>query len=70
MSTSTEAKPSTNEQNDVDKDYSVEEYESETDKFSKAKTNFLRTPSVLNKIINQIHPEVIAKLVAYIFCLV
>ena len=62
MSTSTEAKPSRNGQNDVEKDYTVEEYESEMDKFSKAKANFLRTPSVLNKIIDQIHPEIIAKL--------
>jgi ubiquinone/menaquinone biosynthesis C-methylase UbiE len=44
--------------------YSVEEDdddESDTDRFSRIKPTLLKTPSILNAIIDQIHPEIIAK---------
>ena len=44
--------------------YSVEEDdESETDHFSRMKPHIIRTPSILNSIIDQIHPDIIAKFV-------
>ncbi|CAF3452438.1 unnamed protein product [Rotaria sp. Silwood2] len=62
MSTGTEPKISTAEQDDTDTTYSVEEEEElDTDHFAGAKTKILRTSSVLNAIIDQIHPEIIAK---------
>lgn len=68
MSSSTEPKTPTTEINiegeDSQSNYNVEEDdESEKDHFSNAKTKFLRTPSILNAIIEQIHPEIIAKYV-------
>lgn len=64
MSTSTEPKPPTNEENESEKTYCVqEEDESESDHFSRMKPHILRTPSILNTIIDQIHPDIIAKLV-------
>jgi len=60
MSISTEPKTPTNEENT----YNVEEDdESETDHFSRVKPDLLRTPSILNAIIDQIHPDIIAKFV-------
>jgi hypothetical protein len=60
MSTSTEPKTPAEEENV----YNVEEDdESETDHFSGVKPHLLRTPSLLNAIIDQIHPDVIAKFV-------
>jgi hypothetical protein len=64
MSTSTEPKPLTNEEDDSETTYSVEEDdESETDQFSRMKPHLIRTPSILNAIIDQIHPDIIAKFV-------
>jgi hypothetical protein len=46
------------------KTYSVEEDdESETDDFARVKPHILRTPSVLNAIVEQIHPDIISKFV-------
>jgi hypothetical protein len=64
MSTSTEPKLTTNEEDESVKVYSVEEdEESDTDHFSRIKPTLLKTPSVLNEIIDQIHPDIIAKFV-------
>mgnify|MGYP006892784492 CR=1 FL=1 len=43
--------------------YSVEEEDDDqdSDHFSRMKPHFIRTPSILNTIIEQIHPDVIAK---------
>lgn len=67
MSTSTEPKPTTNEENESEKTYSVEEEdnESEHDHFSRVKPHLLKTPSILNAIIDQIHPDIIAKFVYF-----
>lgn len=64
MSTSTEPKSPTSEEDESEKTYSVEEEEedeSESDHFSRMKPHILRTPSILNAIIDQIHPDIIAK---------
>jgi SAM-dependent methyltransferase len=37
------------------------------DHFSRAKKNILRTPSILNAIVEQIHPDIMAKFVYLIF---
>lgn len=66
MSTSTKPKPPMNEDDDDEsvKTYSVEEDdESESDHFSRVKPHLLKTPSILNAIIDQIHPDIIAKFV-------
>ncbi len=66
MSSSTQPKPPTNEEDESESTYSVEEDdESETDHFSRAKPHFRKIPSVLNVIIDQIHPDIIAKLIFY-----
>ncbi|CAF0791657.1 unnamed protein product [Rotaria sp. Silwood1] len=62
MSTATEPKTPTTEREDSETSYSVEEEnESDTDHFAFAKAKLLRTSSVLNAIIDQIHPDIIAK---------
>ena len=66
MSSSTEPKSPVNEQDETETTYSVNEEEddgSDTDRFSRVKPKLLKTPSVLNAIIDQIHPDVIAKFV-------
>ena len=67
MSTSTEPKPSTNEETESEKTYSVEEEDddSEGGHFPRVKPSLMKTPSILNSIIDQIHPDVIAKFVYY-----
>jgi hypothetical protein len=76
MSASTEPKSPTNEKDESENSYNVgrddesesaysveEEDESDTDHFAHVKPHFLKTPSVLNAIIDQIHPDIIAKFV-------
>ena len=66
MSSSTEPKSPVNERNDTEAAYSVNEEEedgSEMDSFSRVKPKLLKTPSVLNAIVDQIHADVIAKFV-------
>jgi hypothetical protein len=64
MSTSAEPKPSRNEEDESEKPYCVvEDDEFETDHFPRVKPHLLKTPSVLNAIIDQIHPDIIAKFV-------
>ncbi len=65
MSTSTKPKPPTNEETDSEKTYSVEEEddESEGGHFPRVKPKLMKTPSILNTIIDQIHPDIIAKFV-------
>lgn len=43
--------------------YSVQEddEDEENDQFSRIKPKILKTPSILNAIIDQIHPDIIAK---------
>jgi len=45
----------------VTEDDDEEQSESENDQFSQIKPRLLKTPSILNAIIDQIHPEIIAK---------
>lgn len=47
----------------VTEDDEEEQSESENDQFSRIKPKLLKTPSILNAIIDQIHPEIIAKFV-------
>lgn len=47
----------------VTEDDDEEQSESENDQFSQIKPKLLKTPSILNEIIDQIHPEIIAKFV-------
>ncbi|CAF0861006.1 unnamed protein product [Adineta steineri] len=62
MSSSTEPKPPMNEEDGTEKAYNVEEDDvSETDHFSRVKPHLLKTPSILNAIVDQIHPDIIAK---------
>ncbi|UJR15926.1 hypothetical protein I4U23_002846 [Adineta vaga] len=65
MASSTEPKSLENQGNETEATYSVEEEEeddtSETDHFSRMKPKLLHTPSILNAIIDQIHPDVISK---------
>ena len=66
MSSSTEPKSPVNERDDTETAYSVNEEEedgSEMDSFSRVKPKLLKTPSVLNAIVDQIHADVIAKFV-------
>lgn len=67
MSSSTEPKSPINEAEDSDSVYNVEEEENErdNDQFSKIKPRLLKTPSILNAIIDQIHPDIIAKFVEF-----
>jgi hypothetical protein len=70
MSSSTEPKPVVNEEDEIRTEYSVEEDEadaSDTDQFSHVKPNLLKTPSILNAIVDQIHPDIIAKFVVAVF---
>ena len=71
---STEPKTTTNDEDTAESVYSVEEddsdeRESETDAFSRVKPSLLKTPSVLNAIIDQIHPDILAKFVDRLFFL-
>lgn len=65
MASSTESKPIINDEDTSDSIYSVEEEqienETDTDQFARAKTKALRTPSVLNAIVDQLHPDIVAK---------
>ncbi len=64
MSTSTEPKQYMDDEDEEGKTYSVEEEdESETDDFARVKPHILRTPSILNAIVEQIHPDIISKFV-------
>ncbi len=65
MSSSTEPKLPTNEEDESENAYSVEEddEESETDHFSRVKPHLFKTPSILNAIIDQIHPDIISKFI-------
>ena len=59
MASSTEPK---SQEDGSENMYNVEEDdESDVDHFSKVKPHLLRTPSILNAIIDQIHPDIIAK---------
>ncbi|CAF3322330.1 unnamed protein product [Rotaria socialis] len=62
MSNSTEPKTPTVESNDSERNYNVEEEDnSDVDHFSWAKKNVLSTPSVLDTIVEQIHPDIMAR---------
>lgn len=67
MASSTEPKPVAGEKDDGEHVYSVDEDNdddaSDTDHFARVKPTLLKTPSVLNAIVDQIHPEIIAKFV-------
>jgi hypothetical protein len=66
MASSTEPKSPTNEEEGSENAYSVEEDdddESYTDHFARIKPSLLKTPSILNAIIDQIHPDIISKFV-------
>jgi ubiquinone/menaquinone biosynthesis C-methylase UbiE len=58
---SSAAEPKSPEE-DSENAYSVEEDdESDIDDFARVKPNLIKTPSILNAIIDQIHPDIIAK---------
>lgn len=67
MASSTEPKSPINEEDSSENTYNVEEDDddSDIDHFSKVKPHLLRTPSILNAIIDQIHPDIIAKSVKF-----
>lgn len=68
MASATEPKLPINEEEAAENVYNVEEDDdSDTDHFSKVKPRLIKTPSVLNAIIDQIHPDIIAKSVSIVW---
>ena len=70
MSSSTEPKPILNDEETSETAYRVEEDDDDNgeveghstpDHFSHVRPSLLKTPSVLNAIIDQIHPEIVAR---------
>ena len=69
MSSSTDPKPTSNDEETSEIAYSVEEEDdddvadgqSTPDHFAGVRPSLLKMPSVLNAIIDQIHPEIVAR---------
>ena len=66
MASLSSTEPKTTDENVSETVYNVtdedqEENDSDVDQFSRIKPRLLKTPSVLNAIIDQIHPDILAK---------